>query len=61
VYWTRNAAQLAEQLAAANLSTEILYSQESSATEKTNVETLLAKGAKVILITPVDAEAAAAA
>lgn len=61
VYWTRNAAQLAEQLAAANLSTEILYSQESSATEKTNVETLLAKGAKVILITPVDGEAAAAA
>ena len=39
----------------------ILFSENSSATEKTNVETLITKGAKVIVLCPFDATAAAAA
>ncbi len=40
---------------------EILFSQNNSATEKTNVETLISKGAKVIVLCAYDATAAAAA
>ena len=40
---------------------EILFSQNSSATEKTNVETFLNKGAKIIVLCAYDADAAAAA
>src|SRR5512138_140735 len=40
---------------------EPLFSQGSSATEKANVEALISQGVKVIIITPQDATAAAAA
>ncbi len=40
---------------------EILFSQGDSAKEKANVETLLSKGIKVLIITPHDGTAAAAA
>ena len=40
---------------------EILFSQNNSATEKTNVETLITKGAEVIVLCAYDAAAAAAA
>ncbi len=40
---------------------EITFSQQSSATEKQNVETFITKGADVILICPIDGVAAAAA
>ena len=43
------------------LNYEILFSQNNSATEKTNVETLISKGAKVIVLCAYDATAAAAA
>ena len=40
---------------------EILFSQNNSATEKTNVETLISKGAKIIVLCAYDATASAAA
>ena len=40
---------------------EILFSQNNSATEKTNVETLISKGAKIIVLCSYDATASAAA
>ena len=40
---------------------EILFSQNNSATEKTNVETFISKGAKVIVLCAYDAAAAASA
>ena len=40
---------------------EILFSQNNSATEKTNVETLISRGAEVIVLCAYDAAAAAAA
>ena len=40
---------------------EILFSQNNSATERTNVETLISRGAKVIVLCAYDATAAAAA
>lgn len=40
---------------------EILFSQNSTATEKTNVETFLNKGAKIIVLCAYDSAAAAAA
>ena len=40
---------------------EILFSQKSSATERTNVETFISRGAKAIILCPFDGAAAAAA
>ena len=40
---------------------EILFSQNNSATERTNVETLISRGAKVIVLCAYDATAAASA
>ena len=40
---------------------EILFSQNNSATEKTNVETLISRGAKIIVLCSYDATASAAA
>ncbi|MCS6845772.1 MAG: sugar ABC transporter substrate-binding protein [Caldilineales bacterium] len=59
--WLQDEARFRELLKNANVSVEILFSQGSSATEKANVESLLTKGAKVIIITPHDGAAAAAA
>lgn len=44
-----------------NYNYEILFSQNNSATEKTNVETLISKGAKIIVLCAYDATASAAA
>lgn len=44
-----------------DLNYEILFSQNNSATEKTNVETLISRGAEVIVLCAYDAAAAAAA
>ncbi|MBI5290465.1 MAG: sugar-binding protein, partial [Chloroflexi bacterium] len=48
-------------LTAAGYDVEILFSQGDSAKEKANVEALITKGVKVIIITPQDGTAAAAA
>ncbi|MEI2692239.1 MAG: sugar-binding protein [Anaerolineae bacterium] len=59
--WLQDEARFRDLLATANVPVEILFSQGNSATEKTNVESLLSKGVKVIILTPQDGAAAAAA
>jgi len=59
--WIQDETRFREALSAAGYDVEILFSQGSSATEKANVESLITKGVKVIIITPQDGAAAAAA
>src|ERR1051325_3835132 len=59
--WLQDEARFKEALSAAGYDVEILFSQGDSAKEKANVETLITKGVKVIIITPQDGKAAAAA
>jgi putative multiple sugar transport system substrate-binding protein len=59
--WLQDEARFKEALTAAGYDVEILFSQGNSATEKTNVESLISKGVKVLIITPHDGTAAAAA
>lgn len=58
--WLQDQARFEAVIAETDFSVEVLFSQGSSATEKTNVETLIAKGIKVLIICPQDAAAAAA-
>jgi putative multiple sugar transport system substrate-binding protein len=57
--WTQDEARFKEALAQAGYQVEILFSEKDSAKEKANVETLLTKGIKVLIICPVDGTAAA--
>lgn len=59
--WVQDEQRFKDALAESDYSTEILFSQGSSAKEKENVEALLNKGIKVLIITPHDGAAAAAA
>ncbi|MBP1702643.1 MAG: periplasmic sugar-binding protein [Chloroflexi bacterium] len=59
--WIQDEAIFNEQLANADFTAEMLFSQSSSATEKSNVEALIAKGMDVLIICPHDGTAAAAA
>jgi putative multiple sugar transport system substrate-binding protein len=59
--WIQDEARFRDALKAAGYDVEILFSQGSSAKEKENVEALLTKGIKVLIITPHDGNAAAAA
>jgi len=59
--WLQDEARFKEALTKAGYDVEILFSQGDSAKEKANVESLLTKGVKVIIITPQDGTAAAAA
>jgi len=59
--WVQDETRFKEALAATDYSVEILFSQGSSAKEKENVESLLTKGVKVLIICPQDGDAAAAA
>ena len=49
-----------KQFKASDPTLQILYSDNNPATEKTNVETLVNKGCKVIIVCPFDSKAAAA-
>ena len=57
--WTQDEARFKEALDKAGYQVEILFSEKDSAKEKSNVESLLTKGIKVLIITPVDGTAAA--
>jgi len=57
--WLQDEARF-QALKAAGYSIEILWSQNDPAKEKSNVESLLTKGAKVIILCAVDSAAAAA-
>lgn len=59
--WVQDEARFKAALEGTDKSVEILFSQGDSAREKQNVETLIAKGIKVLIITPQDGAAAAAA
>jgi putative multiple sugar transport system substrate-binding protein len=59
--WLQDQARFEQVLKTAGFSSEILFSQGDSAKERANVEALLTKGAKVIIICPQDSAAAAAA
>jgi putative multiple sugar transport system substrate-binding protein len=59
--WVQDEARFKEALSAAGYDVEILFSQGDSAKEKSNVEDLITKGVKVLIITPQDGTAAAAA
>lgn len=58
--WLQDQARFESVIAETDYSVEVLFSQGSSATEKTNVETLIAKGVDVLIICAQDAAAAAA-
>jgi putative multiple sugar transport system substrate-binding protein len=59
--WIQDETRFKEALQAAGYEVEILFSQGQSAKEKENVESLITKGVKVLIICPQDGTAAAAA
>ncbi len=59
--WIQDETRFTDALTAAGYSVEILFSQGDSAKEKANVEALISKGVKVLVICPQDGTAAAAA
>lgn len=59
--WVQDETRFKDALKDTKYSVEILFSQGSSAKEKENVDALIAKGVKVLIITPQDGAAAAAA
>ena len=58
--WIQDETRFKEALEAAGYEVEILFSQGQSAKEKENVESLITKGVKVLIICPQDGTAAAA-
>src|SRR5678809_247520 len=59
--WIQDETRFKDALTAEGYDVEILFSQGDSAKEKANVETLITKGIKVLILTPQDGAAAAAA
>jgi putative multiple sugar transport system substrate-binding protein len=59
--WIQDETRFREALSAAGYEVEILFSQGDSARERQNVESLITKGIQVLIITPHDGTAAAAA
>ena len=59
--WLQDEARFKAALTAAGYNAEVLFSQGDSAKEKANVESLITKGIKVLIICPQDGTAAAAA
>ncbi len=59
--WIQDETRFKEAFEKAGYEVEILFSEGDSAKEKTNVENLITKGVQVIIITPHDGTAAAAA
>ena len=59
--WQHDRDRFEAALADTNFSFETLFSQDDPALERNNVEALIARGIDVLIITPVDGDAAAAA
>ena len=59
--WIQDETRFKDALTAAGYDVEILFSEGDSAKELANVEALIAKGIKVLILTPHDGAAAAAA
>ncbi len=58
--WIQDQTRFENALSEAGFNVEILFSQGDSSLEKTNVESLITKGIKVLIICPQDSSAAAA-
>ena len=58
--WTQDETRFKDALKDTDYSVQILFSQGDSAKEKANVDSLIAKGIKVLIICPQDGAAAAA-
>ncbi len=59
--WIQDQTRFQDAFKAAGYDVQILFSEGDSAKEKSNVESLIAQGVKVIVICPQDGTAAAAA
>lgn len=59
--WVQDEQRFKDALADSDYTTEILFSQGSSANELQNVETLISRGIDVLIISPHDGDAAGAA
>jgi len=59
--WVQDEQRFKDAFADSDYTTEILFSQGSSANELQNVETLISKGIDVLIMSPHDGDAAAAA
>jgi len=59
--WIQDQTRFADALKTAGISAEVMFSEKDSAKEKANVETLITKGIKVLVLCPVDSASAAAA
>src|SRR5574339_505069 len=59
--WIQDETRFKDALTASGYDVEILFSQGDSSMEKSNVESLITKGIKVLILTPHDGAAAAAA
>lgn len=59
--WVQDESRFQDALTAAGYNVRILFSQGDSARERANVEDLITQGIKVLIITPQDGDAAAAA
>lgn len=59
--WIQDQTRFQDALAVAGIKAQVMFSQGDSAKEKANVETLITKGIKVLIICPHDSAAAAAA
>ncbi|WP_017473258.1 sugar ABC transporter substrate-binding protein [Amphibacillus jilinensis] len=59
--WVQDEQRFQDALADSDYTTEILFSQGSSANELQNVETLISRGIDVLIISPHDGDAAGAA
>lgn len=59
--WIQDQTRFLDALKTAGISAEVLFSQGDSAKERANVESLVSKGIKVLIICPHDGTAAAAA
>ena len=59
--WTQDKARFLEAAAKTDYKVEILFSEGDSAVEATNIDTMISKGAKVIIITAHDSGAAKSA
>jgi len=58
--WIQDQTRFADALKTAGITAEVLFSEKDSAKEKANVETLITKGIKVLVLCPVDSASAAA-
>jgi len=58
--WLQDQARFQDALKTAGVNAQVLFSEKDSAKEKANVETLITRGIKVLVLCPVDSASAAA-